>query len=143
MKFVFARPQDETAIKQLLEANDLLHRDIEPADLIHYLMARNSSGLIGLVGLEIRGDCALFRSLVVNRDYRHKGLATLLVDRIEKYARSLKISTLYLLTMTAEDFFKKRAFRATARETAPAGIQNTAEFGGLCPVSAAFMTKQI
>jgi amino-acid N-acetyltransferase len=143
IKFVFARPRDESAIKQFLEANDLLHQDIKPADLKHFLMARDSSGLIGLVGLEVRGDCALMRSLAVNRGYRNKGLATSLVDRIENYARSLKISTLYVLTMTAEDFFKKRAFRGTARETAPAGIQNTAEFRGLCPVSAAFMTKPL
>ena len=143
MKFVFARPRDETAIKQFLEANDLLHQDIKPADLKHFLMARNSSDLIGLIGLEIQGDCALLRSLAVNRGYRNKGLATLLVEKIENYARSLKICTLYLLTMTAEDFFKKRNFRRTARETAPTGIQNTAEFRGLCPASAAFMTKKL
>jgi amino-acid N-acetyltransferase len=143
MKFVFARPQDETAIKQFLEANDLLHQDIKPADLKHFLMARDSSDMIGLVGLEIQGDFALLRSLAVNKGYRDKGLATLLVDKIENYARSLKIRTLYLLTMTAEGFFKKRDFRATARETAPAGIQNTAEFRGLCPASAAFMAKQL
>ena len=143
MEFVFAKPQDETAIKQFLEANDLLHQDIKPADLKHFLMARNSSDMIGLVGLETQGDCALLRSLAVNKGYRHKGLATLLVDKIENYARSLKISTLYLLTMTAEDFFKRCDFRATARETAPAEIQNTAEFRELCPASAAFMIKQL
>jgi amino-acid N-acetyltransferase len=105
-------------------------------------MARNSSDMIGLVGLEIQGNCALLRSLAVRKGYRDKGLASLLVDKIENYARSLKISTLYLLTITAEDFFKRGGFRTTARETAPAEIQNTAEFRGLCPASAVFMTKQ-
>lgn len=143
MEFVFATPQDETAIKQFLEANDLLHQDIEPVDLKHFLMARDSSGMIGLVGLDIRGDCALLRSLAVNRGYRNKGLATLLVDRIEGYARSLNIRMLYLLTMTAKSFFTKRDFRETERETAPVGIQETAEFKELCPASAAFMVKNI
>jgi amino-acid N-acetyltransferase len=143
IKFVFAGPRDETAIKQFLEANGLLHQDIKTADLKHFLTARDSSDMIGLVGLEIQGDCALLRSLAVNKDNRHKGLATLLVDKIENYARSLKICTLYLLTMTAEDFFKKCDFRGAARETAPAGIQNTAEFRGLCPASAVFMTKRL
>jgi amino-acid N-acetyltransferase len=143
IKFVFAGPRDETAIKQFLEANGLLHQDIQTADLKHFLTARDSSDMIGLVGLEIQGNCALLRSLAVNKDNRHKGLATLLVDKIENYARSLKICTLYLLTMTAEDFFKKCDFRGAARETAPAGIQNTAEFRGLCPASAVFMTKRL
>ena len=81
--------------------------------------------------------------LAVNKGYRDKGLATLLVDKIENYARSLEICTLYLLTMTVEDFFKKCDFRGAARGTAPAGIQNTAEFRGLCPASAVFMTKRL
>jgi len=143
MKFLFAGSQDETTIKQFLGANDLIHQDIKPADLRHFLIARDSSDMAGLVGLEIHGDCALLRSLAVKKGYRNKGLATILVDKIEDHARSLKIRTLYLLTMTAEDFFSKRNFRATARATAPVGIQNTAEFRGLCPASAAFMTKQL
>jgi hypothetical protein len=48
-----------------------------------------------------------------------------------------------LLTITAEDFFKKCDFRGAASETAPAGIQNTAEFRGLCPASMVFITKQL
>ena len=143
MKFLFARPQDETAIKQFLEANELLHQDIEPTDLKHFLMARDSSAMIGLVGLEIQGGLALLRSLAVNEGYRNRGLATLLIEKIEDYARSLKISTLYLLTMTAEDFFQKRDYQRTARETAPTGIQETAEFKELCPATAAFMVKNI
>ena len=143
MKFVFARPQDETAIKQFLEANDLLHQDIKSADLKHFLLIRDGSEMVGLVGLEIKADCALLRSLAVKKNYRNRGLATLLVDRIEEYARTLKIRTLYLLTMTAEEFFKNRELQPTARETAPADIQRTAEFNDLCPASAAFMVKTI
>jgi len=45
--------------------------------------------------------------------------------------------------MTAEKFFKNCKFQQTARETAPVGIQSTAEFKDLCPASAAFMVKTI
>jgi amino-acid N-acetyltransferase len=143
MEFVFASPRDETAIKQFLETNDLPHQDIEPADLQHFLTARDASVMIGLVGLQINGNCALLRSLAVHLDYRNQGLATGLVDKIEDYARSLNINTLYLLTLTAEDFFSKCGFQKTARATAPAGIQKTAEFRELCPATAAFMTKRL
>ena len=143
MEFSFAGPKDETAIKQFLEVNNLLHQDIEPEILKHFLLARDGQEIMGLVGLEIREGEALLRSLAVAEVYRKKGLATTLVEKIENHARSLKIGTLYLLTLTAEDFFAKRDFQKTARTNAPAGIQNTAEFRGLCPASAAFMTKQL
>jgi len=143
IKFRFATGQDETAIKQFLEANDLLHQDIGPTGLKHFLLASDASDLIGLVGLEIEKDVALLRSLAVTEGYRNRGLATLLVRKIEDYARALRIKTLYLLTMTAADFFKSQDFRTMARETAPAGIQKTAEFKELCPVSADFMAKRL
>ncbi len=143
MEFVFAEPRDEAAIKQFLENNGLLHQDIEPAYLKHFLLARKGPEIAGLVGLEIREGDALLRSLAVAEDYRKKGLATRLVAKIENHARTLKIRTLYLLTLTAEDFFAKRDFQRTVRSSAPAGIQKTAEFRGLCPASAAFMTKRL
>ena len=142
-KFNFATPADEIALKQFLETNDLLNRDIEPADLKHFLMVRDGFGVVGLVGLEIKADCALLRSLAVKKRYRNRGLATLLVDKIEEYAQTLNINTLYLLTMTAEEFFNKREFKRIEREMAPSGIQSTAEFKDLCPASAAFMVKTI
>jgi len=143
IKFRFATNQDETAVKQFLEANDLLYQDIEPAGLKNFLLAWDASDMVGLVGLQIEEDCALLRSLAVKQDYRNRGLATLLVHKIEDHARTLRIKTLHLLTMTAEDFFTGRDFQRTARETAPIGIQKTAEFKELCPASAAFMTKKL
>ncbi|MEJ2284470.1 MAG: arsenic resistance N-acetyltransferase ArsN2 [Desulfobacterales bacterium] len=143
LKFSFATPADEIVLKQFLETNNLLNEDIEPADLKHFLMARDGTEVIGLVGLEIKADCALLRSLAVKKDYRNKGLATLLVDKIEEHARTLNINTLYLLTLTAEAFFSQHEFKRTEREMAPRGIQNTAEFKDLCPASAALMVKTI
>ena len=143
LKFNFATPADEIALKQFLETNNLLNEDIEPADVEHFLMVRDGTEVVGLVGLEIKADCALLRSLAVKKDYRNKGLATLLVDKIEEHARTLNINTLYLLTLTAEAFFNKHEFKRTGREMAPLGIQSTAEFKDLCPASAAFMVKTI
>ena len=143
MDFFFAEPKHEAAIKQFLEVNELLHQDIKPDNLIHFLQARDGQEIVGLVGLEVSEGDALLRSLAVAESYRNRGLATLLVKKIENYARSLKIRTLYLLTLTAEEFFTKRDFQLTARTNAPAGIQNTAEFRGLCPASATFMTKML
>ena len=143
LKYTFATTRDEIELKQFLKTNDLLYQDIKPLDLKHFLLARDGADVVGMVGLEIQANNALLRSLAVKQGYRKKGLATLLVEKIEAYARNLNIDRLYLLTVTAEEFFKKCDFQPVRRQTAPPGIQNTAEFKDLCPASAVFMVKDI
>ena len=143
MKLTYASTQDEYKIKRLLAINDLYHQDIEPSHLKHFLLAWDDADLIGVVGLEIKDRCALLRSLAVSADYRNKGIASWLVGEIENYAASLKLKTLYLLTMTAESFFAKQGYQRTSRESAPESIQNTAEFENICPASAACMLKHL
>jgi amino-acid N-acetyltransferase len=143
MRYEFASPQDELKIKQLLAAGDLHHHDIEASQLRHFLLAKDQSEIVGVVGLEIQDNFALLRSLAVDSAYRNRGLATQLVRKIETYAKSSKVNALYVLTMTAEGFFAKCGYRRTSREAAPAGIQATTEFRSLCPVSAACMVKHL
>jgi amino-acid N-acetyltransferase len=102
-----------------------------------------SSTLTGVVGLELKNNNALLRSLAVIEPQRGKGLATQLVREIEKYARSQQVDTLYLLTLTAERFFAKRGYRKTDRKSAPAAIQETVEFSSLCPATAVCMKKHL
>ena len=84
--------------------------------------------LVAVIGLEIKNHSALLRSLAVDADYRNRGIATRLVGEIEDYAKSMEVDTLYLLTLTAEAFFEKYGYRRIARDSAPAGIQETTEF---------------
>jgi amino-acid N-acetyltransferase len=49
---------------------------------------------------------------------------------------------LCLLTTTDESFFKKTGYEKISRDLAPGAIQQTPEFVGVCPVSAAFMAKR-
>ena len=143
MKYSFAGLDDETRIKQLLAGCDLLHEDITPDLLEHFLLGWDGDRVVAVVGLEIKNHGALLRSLAVDAAYRKRKIATGLVNKIEDYAKSLKVGSLYLLTLTAEAFFKKCGYRTTARDSAPAGIQGTAEFKNLCPASAVCMVKHL
>jgi amino-acid N-acetyltransferase len=143
MKYSFAGVQNESEIKQLLAGCDLIYEDITTALIKHFLLGWDGPRLIAVVGLEIKNHGALLRSLAVDAGYRNRSIATGLVDKIEDYAKSLKVDALYLLTMTAEDFFKKRDYRLTARDSVPVGIQGTTEFKNLCPASAACMVKHL
>ncbi|CAG0968732.1 partial amino-acid N-acetyltransferase, partial [Anaerolineae bacterium] len=59
------------------------------------------------------------------------------------YARDRGVKSLYLLTMTAEAFFLRRGYARLLRENAPEAIRNTKEFSGICPLSSAFMVKNL
>ena len=143
MKYSFGTADSELEIKQLLAAGALQHEDLTAAQLKHFLLGWDGSRLVAVVGLEIKDHSALLRSLAVDADYRNRRIATKLVGDIEEYAKSLQVHTLYLLTMTAEDFFKKCGYQRTSRGSAPVGIQKTTEFQTLCPASAVCMVKHL
>ena len=46
---------------------------------------------------------------------------------------------LYLLTLTAEDYFATRGFARVGREHVPETVMQSREFLGLCPASAIAM----
>ena len=143
MKYSFAGAQNESEIKQLLAGCDLIYADITTTLIKHFLLGWDGPRLVAVVGLEIKNHGTLMRSLAVDAGYRNRSIATGLVEKIEDYAKSLNVDSLYLLTMTAEAFFKKCGYRLTARDSAPAGIQGTTEFKNLCPASAACMVKHL
>ena len=57
--------------------------------------------------------------------------------------RARGVATVYLLTTTAEHFFRSRGYVVTPRNAAPPAIRSTPEFTGLCPASSAFLSKRL
>jgi amino-acid N-acetyltransferase len=93
--------------------------------------------------VQFYGSSALLRSLVVTSAHRARGLGQRLVEHAEQHARERGAGTVYLLTTTAEAFFRARGYAITPRESAPAAIRSTPEFAGLCPASSAFLSKRL
>jgi len=131
------------AAKALLEAVQLPTADLTEAHCEHFFYWGPAASPTGLVGLELFGDVALLRSLVVSPDARSSGMGTALVNFAENHARSQGVCATYLLTTTAEGFFLRRGYSTAARDSAPPAIRSTREFAGICPASAAFMVKQL
>ena len=127
----------------LLDAEGLPASDLTEAHLQHFFFTGTQEAPSALVGLEIYGQDALLRSLVVNGAARTQGLGSALVVHAETYAAAHGVRDLYLLTITAESFFKRRGYRQLDRAAAPPSIKSTREFAGLCPASSAFMFKRL
>jgi amino-acid N-acetyltransferase len=142
MKIYFAKPEDFEDIRNLLKSAQLPFEDVENG-IGHFLIARNQEKLIGCVGLQICGEDAFLRSLAVNESVRNQGLGKALLLEVLDYASRLRLQKIYLLTATAEKFFRKYGFVGADRTKAPDAIRETSEFSSVCPSSAIFMSKRL
>jgi amino-acid N-acetyltransferase len=143
MEFESAVPGDEPQVRQLLAGCELPDEDITASHLQHFLVVRHEKNLAGVIGLELLGQCALLRSLAVEAHVRGQGIATRLVEKVEEYARSHDVESLYLLTTTAAGFFGKHGYRTTDRNNVPTVLKETAEFKNICPTTAICMVKTL
>jgi amino-acid N-acetyltransferase len=125
----------------LLEAAGLPVADLTEAHLNHFFYYGSATEPNGLIGLELYGRQALLRSLVVAPPARSAGLGGALLEHAESHARATGAQSIFLLTTTAEPFFRRRGYVLADRADAPALIRNTREFGDICPASSAFMVK--
>lgn len=137
------RKPPEIETKNLLVSAQLPATDITPEHLEHFFGAWADTTLVGVVGIEVFDSVALLRSLAVVPSRRGSGLGTALLTRAEQYAMEKGIHSLFLLTTTAESYFKHRGYSSLLREAAPEAIEKTAEFTSLCPASSVFMVKRI
>src|SRR5471032_2224615 len=100
------RPPRSIAVA-LLQAQGLPVAYITDEHLENFFFVGSDGSPTGLVGLELYGADALLRSLVVGESARGNGLGSALVEHAEQYAASKRVRSVYLLTTTAELFFKR------------------------------------
>ena len=141
--FSGVRPEEENTVLALLEGCGLQTGDLSSEKLRHFVVARKGDAVVGAVGLEVFSPHALLRSLAVAEDFRGQGIATRLIDAIERHARNVGVDSIYLLTLTAAGLFDKCAYRQANRASVPEDLQATDEFRTVCPDSATCLHKTI
>ena len=139
---ILQRPARASAVR-LLEDARLPAMDLTDELVEDFFCIGSRTSPVALVGLEVLGEHALLRSLVVAPGIRSRGAGTALVGAAETHARSRGVRALYLRTTTAEHFFERRGYARITRAEAPDAIRSTQEFAGICPASSAFMRKLI
>lgn len=138
-----ATSQNLDAVVDLLKKADLPVDDVPAVFGDCYGVAILNDSIVGAAGIERHGDVGLFRSAVVRADLRGKRIGeALTLNRIE-WARAQGIRELYLLTMTAADYFPRYGFDAISRSEVPEEMATTWEFTELCPDSATVMRLKL
>jgi amino-acid N-acetyltransferase len=108
------------------------------------LVARNREGdIVGSAALELYADGALLRSVAVAPQSQGRGLGQQLTDAAIRMARDRGAPAMYLLTTTAERFFRKFGFERIGRADVPPSVQASVEFTSACPSSATVMRKSL
>ncbi len=135
-----ARPADLPAVLRLLGAASLPLDGVE-AHFSDFLVAEVDGQVAAAGGLEVYGDAALLRSVVVSPSVRGLGLGRRLTEALVEHATKRGAPSLYLLTTTAEDYFPRLGFVRITRDALPQGLHASAELRGDCPQSAVVMHR--
>jgi amino-acid N-acetyltransferase len=107
------------------------------------IVAERNAEIVGCVALELYGETALLRSLVVSPAERGRDLGRRLTSEALRLARSRGSRDVYLLTETAERFFPRFGFAHLDRSETPPALLESVEFQSACPKSAILMHTRL
>lgn len=120
--------KDLKDLRTLLLAEALPVETILSAPVQFYEIVTDRGARIGWGGLEIYGEHAVVRSVVIKTVLRKTGAGRVLLKSLIDAARGFGLKKLWLLTISAEVFFEKMGFKHALRTDAPKDIQACEEF---------------
>jgi len=138
LTIVPATAGDVDAIKRLLIASDLPIAGVDE-HWRTFIVARDGDRVVGCGGSEAYQFAALIRSVAVEPEYRKHGVGRRLVRQLLDRLASRGLREFYLLTTTAEGYFKKRGFKTIDRDEVHPQLLASREFQDACPESAICM----
>lgn len=133
-----ARGVDLQAIRDLLTASGLPIAGLED-HWKTFVVAHDGDKVVACGGAEAYQFAALIRSIAVEPEYRSKGLGRRIVRQLLDRLASRGLREFYLLTTTAEEYFKKRGFKTIDRDEVHPQILDSREFQDACPSDATCM----
>jgi ubiquinone/menaquinone biosynthesis C-methylase UbiE/N-acetylglutamate synthase-like GNAT family acetyltransferase len=136
------RPNDLTTVGRLLEQSGLPVDGVADHLDSSYMVAECAGEVIGSVGVEPYGRYGLARSLVVEPEWRGKGIGRILMEDRLRWARGRGLTDVFLITVTPQ-YFGRFGFEPVERDSVPQEIRNSAEFSDICSESATVMTLSL
>ena len=98
---------------------------------------------VGFGGLEIHGEDALLRSVVILPPLRSRGIGAAVVVQLELEAALHGCRAVWLLTEGASGFFERLGYARCDRAVVPPKIRETQQFASLCPAGAEVLVKRL
>ncbi|HYH05925.1 MAG TPA: arsenic resistance N-acetyltransferase ArsN2 [Thermoanaerobaculia bacterium] len=133
-----ATAADLDSIKALLVASELPTAGVDE-HWKTFIVARDGEKLVACGGAEAYQFAALIRSVAVTPEYRSHGVGRRIVRQLLDRLASRGLREFYLLTTTAEEYFRKRGFKPIDRDEVHPQLLSSREFQDACPSSAVCM----
>lgn len=133
-----ATAADLAPIKALLEGSGLPTAGVDE-HWKTFIVARDGDRIVGCGGAEAYQFAALIRSVAVLPDYRSHGTGRRIVRQLLDRLASRGLREFYLLTTTAEEYFRKRGFKTIDRDEVHPQLLSSREFQDACPSTATCM----
>jgi N-acetylglutamate synthase-like GNAT family acetyltransferase len=128
--------------KALLKAR-LPVDDVETPGPLFWRFETTDAIPVGFAGLEIHGEDALLRSLVILPPLRSRGIGAVVVAQLEIEAALHGCRAVWLLTEAAAGFFDRLGYARCDRAVVPQPIRETQQFAALCPAGADVLVKRL
>ena len=137
-----ARLTDLAGVEQLVLDSGLTAEGL--ADHLNTAFVVRAEGLIvGSAVLEIYSGGALLRSVAVAEQSRARGLGRELTAKALELAQELGVTDVFLLTLTAEEYFARLGFAEICREDVPDTVRASVQFLSACPSTATVMHRPL
>jgi N-acetylglutamate synthase-like GNAT family acetyltransferase len=131
----------DSALHRALTEGELPTADLEDPGR-RFFRIEADGRLVGYGGLEIYGEDALLRSIVVPAALQGQGHGRTVVDAVLDRAARSGVRTAWLFTSSAVDFFRHLGFAVTPRPEAPASILATRQATRIC-ATASMLSRAI
>jgi amino-acid N-acetyltransferase len=133
MPFPLVRPaerEDIPSIERLLVAESLPLTPI--AEFLDGFSVLESDGeILGSAGIEVYGEAAFLRSVVVAQALQGTGMGDRLVRAALEYAQRTGARRVYLFTMHAADFFARFGFLAISMDDLETAVRAAPQYVGV------------
>jgi len=98
---------------------------------------------VGFGGIEMHGEIALLRSVVILPPLRHQGLGHAITAALEGEALALGARAIYLVTAGEAPFFADQGFAPCSLDVVPPEVSGCDEFSAAAPGAVIVMSKRL
>lgn len=128
-------------VSELLQQNNLSTEGITEKNVQFFAMYEEEI-VLGIGAFTVCGEFAMLRSVCINHRYQKRGLGNVLCNQLFIKAKELGLENIYLLTDTAERFFKKQNFNRIKREELPKVLENNILVQSACSMNSVVMHRK-